>query len=62
MMASQLTCEEKWETDVRTLLRAGYGADDIALLLGTDPQPIRTEIETLRTQGQLKPEFFNGKD
>lgn len=35
-------------------LREGYGADDIAVLDGIDPERVRDEISLLRMSGCLK--------
>lgn len=44
----------RWQGRVKNLLRAGYGADDIALQLDCAPETVRTEIRILRATGDLE--------
>ncbi len=45
--------DPKQETDVRTLLAAGYGVEDIAVMLDTHADFVRIEIQALRESNEL---------
>lgn len=44
---------DAWSANVRTLLRDGLGADDIALRLHCAAADVRAEIRILRAEGVL---------
>jgi len=45
--------DPQWSVRVQTLLRLGYGVEDIALRLGCDVKYVRAEVQILREQGRL---------
>ncbi len=50
---------EEWQKSVRTLLRFGYGAEDIALRLRCGADDVRNEVAILREEGRLTEIYFN---
>ena len=45
---------EKWQRWVRRYLRAGYGTEDIAMMLKCDVSAVRLEVKILRESGKLR--------
>jgi len=43
-----------WSRKVRTLLKDGYGVDDISIMTKTDIEEVRLEVKILRETGQIK--------
>lgn len=50
-----------WQANVRTLLREGYGVEDIARRLRCSAENVRREVEILRAEGWLKRTFGGGE-
>lgn len=49
-----MTCpNEDWQWRVRSLLREGFGVEDIALKLCCDTEHVRAEVRILRREGVL---------
>jgi len=46
-----------WQANVRTLLRQGYGVEDIALRLKCEADEVRREVAILRAEGWLSRAF-----
>lgn len=42
-----------WSCAIHTLMRLGYGYDDIAVKLGLDPSIVREEADLLAAEGRL---------
>lgn len=43
-----------WQARVKSMLREGFGAEDIAIITGSSADDVRREIEILRASGELK--------
>lgn len=48
---------EEWRMSVRTLLRAGFGVEDIALKLKCSVETVRRYVKRLREAGELREMF-----
>ena len=50
--------QNKWLGGVHSLLKAGFGVEDIAQKLNTDVENIRLEVKALRDLGVLETTFL----
>ena len=47
-------CSRTWVDRVASLLRDGYGVEDIAIKLQCEPRQVRTQVSLLRGAGLLR--------
>jgi DNA-binding NarL/FixJ family response regulator len=47
-----------WQSEVRALLSAGYGVEDIAVKLSVSPSSIREMVKIMRRNGVLDAMFL----